>query len=65
MGTPVSIRATPIAASRGREKMVFTIKTAQNNITIAGTSGYPQTLYGRGASGIFFRKIKTPKVVAP
>ncbi len=65
IGTPVSINTTPIAASRGREKMVFTMRTAQNKITTAGTIGYPQTLYGRGASGIFLRNIKTPNVVAP
>jgi len=43
-GTPVNIKPMPIAASRGREIMVFTKNATENKITIAGTMGYPQTL---------------------
>jgi hypothetical protein len=39
IGTPVSIRTSPIAASRGRVRKVLTNKPAQNKIKIAGTKG--------------------------
>lgn len=39
MGMPVSISTMPMAASRGRTKMVLKKSTAQNSTMMAGTTG--------------------------
>jgi len=54
-----------MAASLGRVIMVLKNKNMQKMMKMAGTTGYPQTLYGRGASGILRRKMNTPREVAP
>jgi len=61
----MAINDKPIAASRGRVNIELNTSAIEKRKKTAGTTGYPQTLYGRGSFGSLILNTITPSAVAP